>query len=77
MADDLHNHAANYSSLSYTTADWRKRMLDCLPTDLPIYYKDRIEFYKKHNIPETVYKDLDAQVLHMALHAKYPGSKSW
>lgn len=52
-------------------------MLDCLPTDLPIYYKDRIEFYKKHNIPETVYKDLDAQVLHMALHAKYPGSKSW
>lgn len=77
MADDLHNHAANYSSLSYTTADWRKRMLDCLPADIPMYQKDRIKVYQEAGIPESVYRDLDAQVLHLALSARFPGSKSW
>lgn len=77
MSDELHNHAANYSSLSYTTADWRKVMLESLPEDIPMYLKDRLKIYQAAGIPEKIYQDLDAQVLHMALHARYPGIKSW
>lgn len=77
MPDDLHDHAANYSSLSYTKADWRTKMLQSLPADLPMYQKQRLKYYKEAGIPESVYIDLDAQVLHLALSARYPGNKSW
>jgi len=77
MTDELHDHAANYSSLSYTKADWRTKMLQCLPADLPMYMKDRIKYYEEAGIPETVYRDLDAQVLHLALRARFPGSNTW
>jgi hypothetical protein len=74
MSDELEEHAAKHSShLAYTKADWRKIMLDALPEDLPMYLKDRVEIYKNAKIPESVYKDLDAQVLHLALRARFPG----
>lgn len=77
MPDELHNHAANYSSLAYTKADWRTKMLQSLPEDIPMYLKDRVKVYEEAGIPETVYRDLDAQVLHLALRARYPGSNTW
>lgn len=77
MSDELHDHAANYSSLHYTKADWRTRMLQCLPADLPMYQVKRFEYYKEAGIPESVYTDLDAQVLHLALRARYPGHMQW
>lgn len=77
MPDDLHDHAANYSSLSYTKADWRTKMLQCLPANIPMYLKERVKVYQEAGIPESVYRDLDAQVLHLALRARYPGSNTW
>lgn len=77
MSDELHEHAASYSRLSYTKADWRNEMLKSLPQDLPINQIKRFEVYIKAGIPESVYTDLDAQVLHLALRARFPGSKEW
>lgn len=74
MTDDLEDHAAKHSShFAYTTSDWRKKMLDSLPEDLPYYVKDRYEAYQKAEIPEYVYRDLDAQVFHLAMRARFPG----
>ena len=77
MSDELHDHASSYSSLSYTKADWRTKMLRALPENIPMYMKDRIKVYEEAGIPETVYRDLDAQVLHLALRARFPGSNTW
>ena len=52
-------------------------MLNCLPEDLPMYQVKRFEFYKEAGIPEQVYTDLDAQVLHLALRARFPGFNQW
>lgn len=72
MSDELHNHASNYSQLSFTLADWRKKMLDSLPAEIPMYNKDRLKVYDNAGIPESIYRDLDAQVLHLALRARFP-----
>lgn len=77
MTDELHDHASNYSDLSYTKADWRTKMLRSLPEDLPMYQVNRFEYYKQAGIPEQVYTDLDAQVLHLALRARFPGFNQW
>lgn len=74
MSDDLYDHAAQHSThLSYTVSDWRKKMLDSLPEDLPFYVNERYEAYKAAEIPEYVYKNLDAQVFHLAMRARFPG----
>lgn len=73
MTDELEEHAAKHSShYSYTLSDWRKKMLDSLPEDLPYYVKERYEAYQKAEIPEYVYKDLDAQVFHLAMRVRFP-----
>ena len=77
MSDELHEHAASYTRLSYTKADWRNVMLKTLPEDLPINQVKRFEIYEKAGIPESVYKDLDPQVLHLALRARFPGERQW
>jgi TRAP-type uncharacterized transport system substrate-binding protein len=48
-------------------------MLDSLPEDLPFYVNERYEAYKAAEIPEYVYKNLDAQVFHLAMRARFPG----
>lgn len=74
MTDELEEQAAKHSShYAYTLSDWRKKMLDALPEDLPYYVNQRYEAYKKAEIPEYVYRDLDAQVLHLAMRARFPG----
>ena len=74
MNDDLYEHAANHSThLSLTVSDWRKKMLDSLPEDVPFYLKDRYAVYQNANIPDYVYKKLDAQVFHLAMRARFPG----
>ena len=77
MSDELHEHASNYSRLSYTLADWRKEMLQSLPEDIPMHQVKRFEVYKEAGIPESVYTNLDPQVLHLALRARFPGSNFW
>ena len=74
MTDELEEHASQHSThYALTKSDWRFKMLKSLPEDLPFYVKDRYAAYQAADIPEYVYKDLDAQVFHLAMRARFPG----
>jgi hypothetical protein len=77
MTDDLHDEAAKYARVDKSTADWRSQMLQSLPEDIPMYTAERFKYYKEAGIPETVYKDLYSQVLHLAMQARFPGQNLW
>jgi hypothetical protein len=70
--DELHNQAASFSRVSITLADWRAKMLDCLAKEVPVCFATRYGIYKEAGIPEAIYQNLDASVLHTALNRIMP-----